>query len=219
MRAIATVLAGFTLTLGVFASGALLATWYLAAEPVPAGLAQDQTGLWSDTPKTVVPSEQAFERLPAREVAAETVAAAPAPEPDVTAAVDPAVTASVEPEAEADPRDAQTEALLLAHIDWCASRYRSYRPQDNSYTAYSGERRDCISPHVEALTAEGPGTVDDFAIDSLPDEDGAEVGYVSYAAGGFDDEHVASCLARYRSYRVEDNSYQPYGGGPRQPCE
>lgn len=26
------------------------------------------------------------------------------------------------------------------------------------------------------------------------------------------------CAAKYRSYSAEDNSYQPYGGGPRKPC-
>lgn len=28
-----------------------------------------------------------------------------------------------------------------------------------------------------------------------------------------------SCFARYRSYRVEDNSYQPFDGGPRRQCQ
>lgn len=30
--------------------------------------------------------------------------------------------------------------------------------------------------------------------------------------------HVKVCMSRYRSYRVEDNTYQPFGGGPRKPC-
>lgn len=32
-------------------------------------------------------------------------------------------------------------------------------------------------------------------------------------------EHAESCFARYRSYRPEDNTYQPYGGGPRSQCQ
>ncbi|SIT59259.1 conserved hypothetical protein [Mesorhizobium prunaredense] len=32
-------------------------------------------------------------------------------------------------------------------------------------------------------------------------------------------EHVQCCFSRYRSYRPEDNSYQPYSGGPRRQCE
>ncbi|MER8725965.1 BA14K family protein [Mesorhizobium sp. M1027] len=27
------------------------------------------------------------------------------------------------------------------------------------------------------------------------------------------------CFSRYRSYRPEDNSYQPHSGGPRRQCE
>ncbi|WP_363220799.1 BA14K family protein [Mesorhizobium sp.] len=32
-------------------------------------------------------------------------------------------------------------------------------------------------------------------------------------------DHVQYCFSRYRSYRPEDNSYQPYSGGPRRQCE
>ena len=42
------------------------------------------------------------------------------------------------------------------------------------------------------------------------------------AAGGLaasvSDDHASYCFSRYRSYRPEDNSYQPYGGGPRRQC-
>lgn len=30
--------------------------------------------------------------------------------------------------------------------------------------------------------------------------------------------HEARCASRYRSYRAADDSYQPYGGGPRRQC-
>ncbi|MFD1747494.1 BA14K family protein [Rhizobium helianthi] len=30
---------------------------------------------------------------------------------------------------------------------------------------------------------------------------------------------IEACSARYRSYRAEDNTYQPYGGGGRRLCE
>lgn len=33
------------------------------------------------------------------------------------------------------------------HAAWCANHYRSYRPEDNSYKSYSGQRRQCHSPH------------------------------------------------------------------------
>ncbi|TGV78178.1 BA14K family protein, partial [Mesorhizobium sp. M00.F.Ca.ET.158.01.1.1] len=52
----------------------------------------------------------------------------------------------------------------------------------------------------------------------------AEVSYVSgdaasAATTGLSADHVDSCFSRYRSYRPEDNSYQPYSGGPRRQCE
>jgi hypothetical protein len=51
---------------------------------------------------------------------------------------------------------------------------------------------------------------------------GAESGELLYAADdtgyGLSNDHVEYCFARYRSYRPEDNSYQPYGGGPRRQC-
>lgn len=33
------------------------------------------------------------------------------------------------------------------HLDWCYSRYRSYRARDNTYQPYSGRRRQCNSPY------------------------------------------------------------------------
>ncbi|HEV7252318.1 MAG TPA: BA14K family protein [Mesorhizobium sp.] len=34
-----------------------------------------------------------------------------------------------------------------AHVDWCYSRYRSYRAYDNTYQPYHGGRRQCWSPY------------------------------------------------------------------------
>ena len=34
-----------------------------------------------------------------------------------------------------------------AHIDWCASRYASYRLWDNTDQPYHGPRRQCRSPY------------------------------------------------------------------------
>lgn len=33
------------------------------------------------------------------------------------------------------------------HVDWCYSRYRSYRASDNTYQPYNGPRRQCNSPY------------------------------------------------------------------------
>ncbi len=45
----------------------------------------------------------------------------------------------------------------LAHMEWCASRYRSYRAEDNSYRSYSGERRSCASPYEQPENPYGFG--------------------------------------------------------------
>ncbi|WP_144862310.1 BA14K family protein [Mesorhizobium sp. J18] len=34
-----------------------------------------------------------------------------------------------------------------SHVDWCYSRYRSYRASDNSFQPYHGPRRECRSPY------------------------------------------------------------------------
>ncbi|TIM82747.1 MAG: BA14K family protein, partial [Mesorhizobium sp.] len=34
-----------------------------------------------------------------------------------------------------------------AHVEWCYSRYRSYRAYDNTFKPYYGPRRQCISPY------------------------------------------------------------------------
>ena len=34
-----------------------------------------------------------------------------------------------------------------AHIEWCLSRYRSYRAYDNTFQPYHGGRKQCWSPY------------------------------------------------------------------------
>jgi hypothetical protein len=44
-------------------------------------------------------------------------------------------------------------------------------------------------------------------------------GFQESAGSPQSDSHADWCLARYRSYRMEDNSYQPFDGGPRRACQ
>lgn len=37
--------------------------------------------------------------------------------------------------------------LGRAHVNWCYSRYRSYRAYDNTFQPYHGPRRACVSPY------------------------------------------------------------------------
>ncbi|MBX4927305.1 BA14K family protein [Rhizobium binae] len=81
------------------------------------------------------------------------------------------------------------------HLAWCAKRYRSFDPATNSYRSYKGEIRECSSPFQQTIAAS------------------PEVGGTKVNA-----QAAARCAARFRSYRPEDNSYQPWGG-PRRSCE
>lgn len=213
MKALSAVLGGFVLTLAVFASGLGFATWLLTAKPVRQVTPTSSVAeLWTREPLRVAPASQRLERLPARPVDRTS-------KPAVTAASAPdtIVTGSIQP-----PADEQ-QAVPAGHVEWCASHYRSYRPIDNRYTSYSGQRRPCISPYLDAgavdrvwpLPADGDNYVE--ASDAWPmDGDAAsdETG-----AARLSPDHVDYCFSRYRSYRPEDNSYQPYFGGPRRQCE
>ena len=151
-------------------------------------------------------------------------------DPDVaeeTAApsVDMVTTASVEPVPEDDPVETSPAGQLsIAHIEWCASRYRSYRASDNSYQPYSGGRRPCVSPQSQDVASAAPAPSQDDYAEYAEYGDGSSPDLVEYASGDAGSsiyvtaEHVEYCFSRYRSYRPEDNTYQPYGGGPRRQC-
>ncbi len=97
---------------------------------------------------------------------------------------------------------AEPETEPSAHVAWCSQRYRSYRAVSNTYTAYSGSVRPCVSPFGSATAAR---------MDHQPTVSGERVARA-------DSAHAQACSERYRSYRASDNTYQPYGGGPRRQC-
>lgn len=225
---------GFTLSLGMFAGGAVLATYTLSAKPVAVktGPAQDVADLWTAQPRTIEQDDQDLERIAAAPLPAEpeaVIADDPGEEREITlASADPmawpesespvdemttSATGSVLPSAADEMREA---GLPVAHLQWCADRYRSYRPEANSYTPYSGGSRICVSPYSEAGQGEGGALVAQASAQNVSDaapssESGRHVETTS--------RHLQSCFDRYRSYRPEDNTYQPYGGGPRRQCE
>lgn len=187
MKYLMAILGGFTVTLGAFAGGALFAVLYLRAEPVEVKSFRNMgiSAVASDV-RTVDLSLR-----PAAETHSETDTMPPLPAIDNRIHV-------------ASP--ARPEGLSEEHVAWCKARYRSYQPETNRYTGYSGESRECISPHRQEETA--------ALVASFPVEQRA----IDDAAGTLPIAHVQACFARYRSYRAEDNSYQPYGGGPRRQC-
>jgi hypothetical protein len=103
-------------------------------------------------------------------------------------------------------------ATTTAHVQWCSQRYRSYRPQDNSYTTYSGGARQCVSPYSGAAA----GVEGEYEHETLS----ATLSTDRPSSGGYpSSQHLQSCFDRYRSYRPEDNTYQPNDGGPRRQCQ
>jgi hypothetical protein len=213
VKALSAVLGGFVLTLAVFASGLAFAVWLLAAEPVrQAAPTSNVSELWPREPRKVDPASQHLERLPARPVdrtSNPAVATASAPDTIVTAAIQPA----------AD----EQQTVPAGHVEWCASHYRSYRPIDNRYTSYSGQQRPCISPYLDAGAADRvwplPADADNYveASDAWPMD--GDVPSDDTGGAWLSPDHVDYCFSRYSSYRPEDNSYQPYLGGPRRQCE
>jgi len=203
MKAVLALVAGFVLTLAVFASGLAFAAWLIVAKPVhQAGPTDSVSQLWTKDAQKVDKAAPGLERVAAAQPAA----------PDASARMqspDPTSTGAVAPDA-----GEQQARLPAAHVSWCADRYRSYNPDDNSYMSYSGQQRPCVSPYLDNSADAGQAA-------QQPDE-------VSYDEGGaaplvatadLSDDHVQSCFSRYRSYRPDDNSYQPYSGGPRRQCE
>ena len=48
---------------------------------------------------------------------------------------------------EATPNGYALSQAEINHIKWCAARYTSYHPSDNSYMAAAGTRAQCRSPY------------------------------------------------------------------------
>jgi hypothetical protein len=240
---------GFVVSLGMFAAGLGFAAWFIAAEPAQKPRpSAEVASLWTAEPRRIDTAAQDLERVPAlpagqmAQPASARIESAFAA--DASAGpVDPVTTGSVQP-AQLGP----SNGLPTSHEKWCVERYRSYRPHDGSYTSYSGEVRTCISPFMEDTadnTARAPAWVQDELVEDsafqgetieqtgdeaqglgLPPEryvedQPAALEYASDAEGGgwIDADHMAYCFSRYRSYRPEDNTYQPFGGGPRRQCE
>lgn len=48
---------------------------------------------------------------------------------------------------EATPSGYALSQAEINHVKWCAARYTSYHPTDNSYMAAAGTRTQCRSPY------------------------------------------------------------------------
>lgn len=237
MKYVLALIGGFALTLAVFVAGAVMATVYIVAEPRSDGPATDTAAMWSREPVRVADNSQ-LERVGPEPAAlsAQTDAA-----PQADGGVDGLITGAIAAEASEPPEQraaaadqispeeaAQAERLRLAHDRWCSRRFRSYSAEDGSYQPYGGGRQLCESPYLAELEAGAGGVYTTeasaetgFALEG--EGFGAVIETVDAAGPGWGGpvtrDHMQSCFDRYRSYRPEDNTYQPYDGGPRRQCE
>ena len=183
MKAIASAAFGIASSIGICIAAGSLASVVLANSEAHTFESLSQPDLWTTKPVRVDIAHQNYERIPAVYSSYVTDA------PKVAVASRAKATLPQEPEATAP-------TLSAEHLNWCAGHYRSFDAATNSYRAYSGQMKTCMSPF-----AASSGTV-------------ATTGAVS---NGADSAAAAWCAARYQSYRAEDNSYQPYDG-PRRAC-
>ena len=151
------IVGGLVVSLGMFVGGLAFATSLLTAEPkAQPGPSVDVADLWTAQPRKVDTAAQRYERIPALQIPsdpnpsaeAQIAATVTLATTDLASApVDAIETASVQTAASEDRGRPASEQLPTAHVEWCANKYRSYRPEDNSYTPYSGGRRPCVSPY------------------------------------------------------------------------
>jgi hypothetical protein len=245
MKTIAALIAGLLLSTATFVAGLAVALIFLnAGEPAHRPDGRDTAALWTTEPVAVDKTSQSFERLPPRPVAKEQKAAvmkmagigARAVKSDLAAIdaapdsqkVDLVTTGAIDarqPEMDPSRRTWRT----TAHAEWCSRRYRSYNAEDNTYRPYGGGRRACQSPYSGVTAETAPaGTSENIQAvtvasenETVADDEAQQMERVSYenAQSDYADaDHIQSCFERYRSYRPEDNSYQPFDGGPRRQC-
>ena len=195
--------------LGMFIFGVAVTAAALGEEPksVPAS-SQSVVELWTEQPRKVNRAAQKFERLPSiRVVKNDTVRVAAKPEKSadpLETALDATETSALRP---------LQDQFANAHGRWCVQRYRSYRSDDDSYISYSGARRTCVSPYSNDLVSGAAFAFDEGGEGEPLVQDASH----AVKSDGMAD-HLRKCFTRYRSYRPEDNSYQPYDGGPRRRC-
>ena len=244
MKAILVLLSSLVFLVTILLSGAFF-TAYVIAEPEPHKFSHiDTPDLWTPKPVAVKTAAQSYERLPA----APAVASLPASDLNgslpakgqqalslQSSDVDHTMTGSVATEASAieeaalDSAEAPAgEVVDTAQADWCYARYRSYRVEDNSYQPFSGgPRRQCEAPGMRAQEAASVSPSNDPYATDMAELSGPRGSVETFAAGASHTSmnevrggsHEDWCLARYRSYRAEDNSYQPFDGGPRRACQ
>jgi hypothetical protein len=206
---------GLIVSLGMLVVGVLGAIVIVTEEPPPDPLPSlNVTDLWTAEPRRISRATQDLIRVPALQTAL-----IPLPSKVVDAktganGVDPIKTTSV-----ARATLDRDQILASSHSQWCTNRYRSYRSESNTYMRYDGSRWPCVSPYSKQLRLQRRRL--QMASTAAADES-ARLPWLNASLDEnetfYDSDHVSYCHSRYRSYRPEDNTYQPYRGGPRRQC-
>ena len=79
-------------------------------------------------------------------------------------------------------------------------------------------REPALAP-VQATTGEPESDVASTQVISNPVENASFATDSQQIATSTATDNTGWCQARYKSYRTSDNTYQPFDGGPRRPCE
>lgn len=217
--------------------GVAYAASFVVTDYTPHKFAHMDAPLWTDKPVTIDRNAQALERLPAL------LATADVPAQELPLGGEIASAANAVPPQNSNSRNelvsfkandpmtldtgaqamsAETNGtieLSSAHIDWCFARYQSYRIEDNSYQPFdTPERQQCRSPdEIGKQVADASGMDNGGVPEDIVAQETAAIEEPQMMAASASVD-TAWCFAQYRSYRAEDNTYQPYDGGPRRQC-
>lgn len=141
--------------------------------------------LWTSTPVRVASEAAKMERLPA--LYSTYALAATRPQPRQTND-----STDVSPGA-GPPEKEKRLSSVVNHLNWCASKYRSFDAATNSYRSFDGDRKLWEQP--DTAIEQQQATISSTASDAAD-----------------------WCANRYKSYRASDNTYQPLYGGARRTC-
>jgi hypothetical protein len=221
MKTVAAIIASLLLSVVTFSIGAFGAILYLSTPKEGSHpKTTEAADLWTTEPTVVARNQRQLERAATRQIStfhdvsrgssAETV------ELEVSSDDEPDgfVTGSI-----VEQENQRATGVSREHAQWCMSRYNSYRADDGTYQPYHGKRTLCVSPYIavqsEMRDQEG-GAAEEVLLSAhrALGESGLSVAEVTADL----DRHVRKCSKRYRSYRPEDNTYQPFDGGPRRQC-
>lgn len=153
----------------------------------------DDEPLWTSQVRRVDLSDQSYERLPARLSSFAMIAdAKPAGSAKAVNRFSIPLELANEGELSSAP---PVKAQNVDPGGWCSSRYRSYDSGSNTYQPYGGgPRRTCVPPAKMQAPEHLAGVQNTIDLDA----------------------NAQWCMERYSSYRVEDNTYQPFTGTRKQ---